>query len=200
MKNKKIIIIFLVIVFLIMLIPIPNHLKDGGTVEYKAILYQYTKIHRLNEKSKTGYENGWDLSILGFHIGGETTIDYYVKEDLKTNEELSFTLKEGSLTNKGAIFILKNNSDIDYCYDPSYYIEGKDNNNWNEIVLNEPLVWNSVLYSLKSHEEIEINIDWGNTNYGALKKGEYRLVKNSFRKKDSPDSRLYNVSVEFNIE
>ena len=77
MKKKKIIIIVAILVFILMLIPIPNRLKDGGSVEYNAVLYQYTKIHRLSEKSSTGYEDGWDLKILGFHIGGE--INTYVE-------------------------------------------------------------------------------------------------------------------------
>ncbi|MBO5530723.1 MAG: hypothetical protein J5970_04920 [Bacilli bacterium] len=79
MKKKKIIIIVAIVVFILMLIPIPNRLKDGGSVEYNAVLYQYTKIHRLSEKSSTGYEDGWDLKILGFHIGGE--INTYVQAE-----------------------------------------------------------------------------------------------------------------------
>ena len=53
-----------------MLIPVPIRLKDGGSVEYKAILYKYTKIHRLSEISLSGYEDGWELSILGIYVGG----------------------------------------------------------------------------------------------------------------------------------
>ena len=68
--SKKKIIIILIVVFVLMLIPFPIHLKDGGSIEYKALLYKYTKIHRLNEKSMTGYEDGWELSILGIHVGG----------------------------------------------------------------------------------------------------------------------------------
>ena len=68
MKKKKLIIIILVIIFALMLIPIPNRLKDGGSVEYNAIIYQYTKIHRLNEKSSTGYEDGCILKILGIKV------------------------------------------------------------------------------------------------------------------------------------
>ena len=52
MKKKNIILIVIIIIFIIMLIPIPVRLKDGGSVEYRAILYKYTKIHRLNEKSQ----------------------------------------------------------------------------------------------------------------------------------------------------
>ena len=73
MKNKKLI-IAIIIVMIIMLIPFPTRLKDGGSVEYKALLYKYTKIHRLNEKSSTGYEDGWELKILGIRVGGKTNI------------------------------------------------------------------------------------------------------------------------------
>ena len=70
-KIKKIIIIILII---ILLIPIQNRLKDGGSVEYKTLFYKYTKIHRLSEQSSTGYEDGWELKILGKKVGGVTNI------------------------------------------------------------------------------------------------------------------------------
>ena len=108
MKKKKIIIIAIIIAFIIMLIPIPNRLKDGGSTEYKAILYKYTKIHRLSEKSSTGYEDGWDLRILGIQVGGE--IDTYVlaehKISIKSNDKIieaatgSFCYKNGSCIDK----------------------------------------------------------------------------------------------------
>lgn len=108
MKTKKIIIIVAIIIFLLMLIPIPNRLKDGGSVEYNAILYQYTKIHRLNEKSSTGYEDGWELRILGIQVGGE--INTYVlhehKINIKSNDKIieaetgSFCYKSGACIDK----------------------------------------------------------------------------------------------------
>lgn len=108
MKKKKIIIIVAILIFVLMLIPIPNRLKDGGSVEYNAILYQYTKIHRLNEKSSTGYEDGWKLKILGIQVGGE--INTYVlaehKISIKSNDKIieaetgSFCYKNGSCLDK----------------------------------------------------------------------------------------------------
>ena len=108
MKKKKIIIIVAIIIFVLMLIPIPNRLKDGGSVEYNAILYQYTKIHRLNEKSSTGYEDGWELRILGIQVGGE--INTYVlaehKINIKSNDKIieaetgSFCYKSGACIDK----------------------------------------------------------------------------------------------------
>lgn len=68
MKKKKIIVTILIIIFILMLIPIPIRYKDGGSVEYNAILYNITKIHRLNENSPTGYDDGWKIKILGFLI------------------------------------------------------------------------------------------------------------------------------------
>ena len=46
MKKKTIIIIIIVILF-VLLIPIPMHLNDGGTIEYKALTYKISKVHRL---------------------------------------------------------------------------------------------------------------------------------------------------------
>ncbi len=79
--KKKIIIIVSIVVFVLMLLPIPNRLKDGGSVEYKAVLYQYTKIHSLNEHSVTGYADGWELYILGIRVGGNTDVNISVNVD-----------------------------------------------------------------------------------------------------------------------
>lgn len=65
MKNKKLIIIAILI---IMLIPARIILKDGGSVKYKAILYSVTKINALNGDSYTGYEDGLEIKVLGFTI------------------------------------------------------------------------------------------------------------------------------------
>ena len=40
MKKKVIIVSIVVLILLILLIPRPRYLNDGGTVEYKALLYQ----------------------------------------------------------------------------------------------------------------------------------------------------------------
>ena len=84
MNKKKVIIVVAIVVLVLMLIPIKMRIKDGGSIKYKAILYEYTKIHRLSEQSSTGYEDGWELKILGFHAAGE--INTYVStETLKLN-------------------------------------------------------------------------------------------------------------------
>ncbi|MDE6141969.1 MAG: hypothetical protein K2G03_05140, partial [Bacilli bacterium] len=45
--KKKVIIISIVVVLLILLFPIRTQLKDGGTVEYKALVYKVSKVKKL---------------------------------------------------------------------------------------------------------------------------------------------------------
>lgn len=72
---KKKIIILLVVALLIILFPIRNNLKDGGTVEYKSLVYRVSKVNRLitlEEMEKEGkvkeYEKGIIIEILGFEV------------------------------------------------------------------------------------------------------------------------------------
>ena len=65
---KKKVIIMVIFVLLVLLVPIPMSLNDGGTIEYKALLYKVSKIHRLNANSLTGYEDGITIEILGLKI------------------------------------------------------------------------------------------------------------------------------------
>ena len=87
MKKKNIIII-LIVSFILMLIPIPIRLKDGGSIEYKTLLYKYTKIHRLSEISRSGYEDGWELSILGIHVGGNTHVLEEHRISIRSNDKI----------------------------------------------------------------------------------------------------------------
>ena len=70
--NKKVIIVMVFVALLILLVPIPMHLKDGGTVEYKALLYKISKVHSLTsiEEMENGkqYNEGIIVEILGFEI------------------------------------------------------------------------------------------------------------------------------------
>ncbi len=73
--KKKVIIVVIVVILVILLFPIRNQLRDGGTVEYKAILYKVSKVKRLislEEMEKEGkikeYDQGFIIEILGFEI------------------------------------------------------------------------------------------------------------------------------------
>lgn len=66
-KTKLSIIIVTVLVALsVLLIPIPRYLKDGGTVEYNALLYSVDQVHTLN--SDGGYDVGVRVRILFWKV------------------------------------------------------------------------------------------------------------------------------------
>ena len=71
MKKKVIILVIIVIVLAILLIPIPTKLRDGGSTEYKALLYTVTKYHELVPASENGeeqYLDGTSVKILGMEV------------------------------------------------------------------------------------------------------------------------------------
>lgn len=71
MKKKSIIIISIFVVLAILLFPIPRKLNDGGTVEYRALLYTITDYHKLTldaDESESGYIEGIKIEILGIEI------------------------------------------------------------------------------------------------------------------------------------
>ena len=203
MKKKKIIIIIAVVIFVLLLIPIPTQWKNGVT-EYKAILYKYTTVHTPSEISFTGYEDGWELKILGIRVGGNINVDERFKRSENTEQKnvgsISLQVKEDTRTSKGATFIIKNNTEDDYSYGLPYSIEKFENKTWKELdtLTGEPLSWDMVVFTIKAKEEAEINIDW--SAYGELQNGTYRLVKSDFRKSNTLESRTYTLYAEFDIK
>ena len=75
MKNKTLMIVGIIVLLLILLFPIRLQLRDGGTVEYKALLYKVSKVSRLisiEEMEAEGkikeYDKGIVIEVLGFEI------------------------------------------------------------------------------------------------------------------------------------
>lgn len=66
--KKKIITAAAVVTALVLLFPVPMRLKDGGSVRYKAVLYEVTAYHQLDLNSKSGYNDGCGIKILGVQI------------------------------------------------------------------------------------------------------------------------------------
>ena len=67
MKGKAIAIVLILLMF-ILLISIPLRYKDGGTVEYRALLYSVYDVHRLATEPAGGYDEGIIVEILGIEI------------------------------------------------------------------------------------------------------------------------------------
>ncbi|MGI5172223.1 hypothetical protein H0R92_01290 [Treponema sp. OMZ 840] len=57
--------IALIIIIIFFIIPIPVYYKDGGSVGYKAVLYEIIKYHRLDMESDTGYKDGLEIKVFG---------------------------------------------------------------------------------------------------------------------------------------
>lgn len=62
---KKKIIIIVCVLFVIMLTPVRLELKDGGTIEYKSILYKVSKVHRITDD---GFDIGTEIRIFGIKV------------------------------------------------------------------------------------------------------------------------------------
>lgn len=68
--KKKVIIGICILLAIVLLIPIPMHLKDGGTVVYNAVLYRVEKVHRIDTVSseKIDYLEGTIVKIFGIEV------------------------------------------------------------------------------------------------------------------------------------
>lgn len=75
MKKKKVLIAVIVIIGLVLLFPIPQRLKDGGSIRYAALLYQITDVHRINPdiESDEPYLEGIEIEILGAKVFSNIT-------------------------------------------------------------------------------------------------------------------------------
>lgn len=68
MKKRKLVIVFVLLFLGLFLVPIPRKYKDGGTVEFQALLYQVTKYHQLDMAYEDGYKDGMEVKILGNRV------------------------------------------------------------------------------------------------------------------------------------
>ena len=65
---KKLLCAACIVLALVLLIPVPLRLKDGGSVEWNAVLYSVTDVHRLAPELESGYLEGTVIEILGIEV------------------------------------------------------------------------------------------------------------------------------------
>ena len=99
MKKKRfLLIVIIIIALIILLVPIPRYLNDGGSVEYRALLYKVTDYHKL-EPVGSNYIEGIGIEILGIEVFNnakeQTETLETTKERIKL-EEVNNISKEGS--------------------------------------------------------------------------------------------------------
>ena len=68
--KKKVMIGICVLLAIVLLVPIPMRLKDGGTVVYHAVVYQVEDVHRLGavDTAEDEYLEGMIVRILGMEV------------------------------------------------------------------------------------------------------------------------------------
>ena len=89
--RKKGLLIIIFIIAIILLIPIPMKLNDGGSIEYKAILYTITKYHKLasiEENTDVEYIDGIGIKILGMEVYNNTD------KKMVTNPHYSYSTED----------------------------------------------------------------------------------------------------------
>lgn len=100
MKKKFFVVIAIIVVLVILLTPVRMNLKDGGSVRYKALVYEVTKIHQLSPEvdGVKPYIDGFEIKILGMTVYRET--------NEQTNSSLpTCTLREKKSLSQSAISI-----------------------------------------------------------------------------------------------
>lgn len=124
MKKKNILIIAIIVLLLVVLLfPFKiNQLKDGGTVEYKALLYKLTDYHKFG--TDTEYVEGIKFEILGKEIFNNLTM-HHIERNPETDKKVK--LKDLKITAKNVdttklvkfdgVLYGKSNALIDYAGD-----------------------------------------------------------------------------------
>lgn len=189
--KKKIIVIVIVLVIAILLIPIPMKLRDGGSTEYKALLYSVTKYHQLAPVEENGgkeYLEGVSIKILGkevFNNKEKATVEN--NENVVDNENNN-EIVENTLNNKIVITLdgITNISALDN------FLDNVDRYNKNPIsseieIVTYTIEGDEVLTTLKYDKDnsiLTIIQDYTKDRYGSqeivtntFSKGEFDLVK-----------------------
>ena len=136
--------------------------------------------------------------MLGMTGCGKTKNEFDIgdKSDIIILEnDVTMSIKDGTLTDTGTTIILTNNSDKLLHYDATYEIEIKQNGEWHKI--NVELFFNEPLWDVKENKSKEIELNWKN-EYGKLATGEYRIIKEVYFENEI--EQKFNIAVEFNID
>lgn len=95
----------------------------------------------------------------------------------KIANNITMTIKEGTLTNEGATVIITDKNEKKYDYGRWFIIEKKQNGNWVKLeLLNPQDTVYGIAFERGNEEVVEMNINWAD-QYGKLSPGEYRLIK-----------------------
>ena len=123
------------------------------------------------------------------------TFDVVKKEN--TNDKLTLMLKEGSLSDSGAVFVLENKSDKIYTYGAEYDIEVKTANGWEKIEDSNNKAWIQVIYRIEPGKTNSFAVDFSECKNKMVSGKKYRVVKKLVENGGS--HKGLSVSAEFQM-
>ena len=120
-----------------------------------------------------------------------------VVKNKNTNDKLTLTLKEGSLSDSGAVFILENKSDKVYTYGAEYDIEVKTDNGWEKVEDSRNKAWTQVLYVSEPNKTNNIAVDFSELKTKLVSGKHYRVVKRLIE--EVGGNKEYYLNAEFQM-
>lgn len=124
-----------------------------------------------------------------WEIGDENT---YVFED---GEDVQLILEEGTLSQTGGIFYLKNRSEVTIYSGQSYVLQIQIDGKWHDIIQDSDFTAEQII--VNPNGKYKFDNDWSNI-YGELPEGTYRMVKYYSVYPDGEED--FYISCEFVIE
>ena len=137
------------------------------------------------------------ISLTGCSLKNDSRIGNLSDININNND-IIVSIKDDTLTNKGATFIIENNSDKLVGYSESYHLEIKDNNEWHILKTINDAEFNEPLWNLESNNTKEIEVNWEYI-YGNLEAGEYRFIKDSCFINENETFDDFYIGVKFTI-
>lgn len=120
-----------------------------------------------------------------------------VVKQKNTNDKLTLTLKEGSLSDSGAVFVLENKSDKVYTYGAEYDIEVKTDNGWEKVEDSRNKKWTQVLYVSEPNKTNNIAVDFSELKTKLVSGKHYRVVKRLIE--EVGGNKEYYLNAEFQM-
>ena len=120
-----------------------------------------------------------------------------VVKNKNTNDKLTLTLKEGSLSDSGAVFVLENKSDKVYTYGAEYDIEVKTDNGWEKVEDSRNKEWTQVLYVSEPNKTNNIAVDFSELKTKLVSGKHYRVVKRLIE--EVGGNKEYYLNAEFQM-
>lgn len=120
-----------------------------------------------------------------------------VVKNKNTNDKLTLTLKEGSLSDSGAVFVLENKSDKVYTYGAEYDIEVKTDNGWEKVEDSRNKEWTQVLYVSEPNKTNNIAVDFSELKTKLVSGKHYRVVKRLME--EVGGNKEYYLNAEFQM-